>query len=308
MMRILLGVLLALGLAFGAQAQTISSAPYFAYTQTFLSSGSGTIPANMKECQILGIGGGSSGAGGGTVASSGSGGGGGAAGIKIDSGPLSASSFPTLSYSVVIGAGGSVASVGASGNIGGNTTITFGAQTFTAYGSGSNGEATAGASGVASTGSHAGNTPLFSASPSAVQLGFNWIAEGGASSTAVGAAPQSPNTQNSPGAGGAGAGINAGAFVGGGQSPYVITGFASGDAYTPDVAGAAGVVGASNALWPLGLDGIGGSGGSGNGAGIGGNGGAGGQPGGGGGGGGSGTTGGGTGGAGSAGGLWIGCN
>src|SRR5271168_3371295 len=111
---------LALSVVFSgaAYAQEQWSPPYASYSQTFLSSGSGTIPSNATVCQILAIGGGSSGAGGGTVASSGSGGGGGATGIKIDSGPLSASSFLTLSYSVVIGAGGSVASVGASGNIG----------------------------------------------------------------------------------------------------------------------------------------------------------------------------------------------
>lgn len=307
-------LLLSCGFVFSAQAQTVTPASYFAYTQTFLSSGTGTIPASVKMCQILAVGGGSSGAGGGTIASggSGSGGGSGGTGVKARSDFFLASALSTLSYTVTVGAGGSTAAAGAAGNVGGNTTVTFGSLVYTGYGAATP-TATPGVSGGTSTGGEGGGS-VFLAAPVAGNIGasvlyYNAISSAGVGSTALGVATTS-NTRIGPSPGGSGGALNAGVATGGSaggaiQSPWT-PGASSGTGGT--AGGGNGGNGTSNGLWPISDGGTGGGGGGGNSAGLGGNGGAGAQPGGGGGGGGSGTTGGGTGGAGGGGALWIGCN
>jgi len=273
---------------------------------TYLSNGSGTIPAGATQFRIVGIGGGASGAGGGTVAATGSGGGGGGTGSKIDTGWLPVSSLPQLSYSVSIGVGGSTASAGANGNPGGNTTVTFGSQIIQFPGANTT-QATAGSSGAASTGG-TGGSGLFGATSNSRNVLFNSTVSGGAPCSSSGVASQAPTAPYSPSGGGAGGGLNTGTFQAGAASGLVQTplnNFAFTSANGGSTAGQAGSNGATNSTWPFSLDGIGGGGGAGNGAGVGGNGGTGSQPGGGGGGGGSGTTGGGTGGAGGNGAAFI---
>ena len=135
---------------------------------TYLSSGSGAIPSGATQFRILGIGGGQSGAGGGTVASSGSGGGGGGTGAKMDTGWLPVSTLPQLSFTVSIGAGGNTASAGAAGNLGNNTTVSFGATIYTAFGAGGTAP-TAGSSGAASNGG-TGGSGIFAGGVALVRL------------------------------------------------------------------------------------------------------------------------------------------
>ena len=273
---------------------------------TFISSGSGVIPAGATQFRILGIGGGSSGAGGGTVAASGSGGGGGGSGVKLDTGWTPVSVLSTTSYTVSIGAGGTTASAGAVGNIGGNTTVTFGGTVYTFYGAGGAGGsvATAGSSGSSSTGGTGGLGNYQSGTGSVVYYYNSGCAPGGGSS-AVGVSSPASFSHDLPGGGSGGGGLNTGTFA---VSAGVNT-FAKGTSFATSgqsSQGGNGNNGATvNTTWPLMSDGLGGSGGAGNGAGVGGNGGTGSQPGGGGGGGGSGATGGGTGGAGGAGAVFI---
>ena len=273
---------------------------------TFTSSGSGVIPAGATQFRILGIGGGSSGAGGGTVAASGSGGGGGGSGVKLDTGWIPVSVLSTLSYTVSIGAGGTTASAGAVGNIGGDTTITFGDTVYNFYGAGGTpgSVATAGSSGSSSTGGTGGSGNYQSTTGSVVYFYNSGCAPGGGSS-AVGVSSAATFSHDIPGGGGSGGGLNTGTFT----VSATLTTLAKGHNFITNgqsSQGGNGNNGATvNTTWPLMSDGLGGSGGAGNGAGVGGNGGTGSQPGGGGGGGGSGTTGGGTGGAGGAGAVFI---
>ena len=274
----------------------------------FTSSGSGVIPAGATQIRILAVGGGSSGAGGTTVAATGSGGGSGGVGSMIRSDWLPLSTFGTNNYTVTIGAGGTTASAGAAGNVGGNTTVVIGSFTFTAGGA-TTPTATAGASGATSTGGTGGGG-VFTATPIAGNVGnstlyFNAIATAGDGTSAVGVT-STANTRMGPCPGGSGGALNTGVATAGNaggavQSAFgIMAGGSSGSA-----GGGNGGNAAANANWPV-FDGAGGGGGGGgNAAGTGGNGGTGGQPGGGGGGGGSGTTGGGTGGAGGAGAVFI---
>lgn len=316
MHQLILRLLLSVAFISPAFAQPIYTPPTPAppapvsltYQATFLASGSGTIPSYAVECDILAIGGGSSGAGGGTVASSGSGGGGGGTGVKLDTGWWPTNVLSTSAYTVVVGAGGSTASAGASGNAGGSTTMTFGSTVFTALGA-NNGQATAGASGVASTGA-GGGAPNFNVGGNTVAYFYNSAVMGGSNSSATGTPTSVLFGRLIPSSGGAGGGLNTGTASAGG-SGNLVSSFVNPDATQGaggTIAGGNGGNGTSPSGWPLSSDAAGGGGGGGNGSGAGGNGGTGGQPGAGGGGGGSGTTGGGTGGAGGAGAIWIGCN
>jgi len=270
---------------------------------TYLANGSGTIPAGATQFRIIGIGGGQSGAGGGTFASSGSGGAGGGTGSEIDTGWIPVSQLPQLGFTVSIGAGGSTAAAGAIGNVGNNTTVTFGSTVFTFNGANST-TATAGSSGATSTGGRGGGG-IFQAGATVTNSFYNWYASGGYGSSATGAPAAPSNTPNGPGSGAAGGGLSSGSFVAGGATGFIGNASSSGQTVGGATAGANGANGVPSTTWPLGMAGLGGGGGAGNGAGVGGNGGNGAQPGGGGGGGGSGTTGGGTGGAGGNGAVFI---
>jgi len=280
---------------------------------TYLSSGSGTIPAGATQFRIIGIGGGGSGAGGGTVASTGSGGGGGGSAAKIDTGWLPVSSLPQLSYSVVIGNGGASAAAGAVGNTGSNSSVAFGSVIYTFDGA-NNSSPTAGSSGAGTTGGGGGLQGVFSSGPNGVgNSGLTTYYTSAASDSGDGCnstgTPQGQvHVRYGPSAGAAGGGLNSGTFIAGGTSPTLENPSNVGNragAIGGLTAGASGSSGTSNTSWPSGAEGVGGGGGAGNGAGVGGAGGAGGYPGGGGGGGGSGTTGGGTGGAGGNGAVFM---
>lgn len=298
--------------AYGQSVNPGPSTPAPQYAKVFLASGSGTLPTACVAFHILGVGAGASGAGGTTVAVSGSGGGSGGTGAQVDTGWLPVSLLSTLNYSVVVGAGGATAAAGAAGNTGGNTTVTFGGAVFT-FGGANSTAPTAGASAAASTGGAGGAPANYIVSPSGAGAAgvatvfYNAGVVSGNGSSALGGPAVAAAVRMLPTAGGAGGGLNAGAFqVGGGTnlSGYSGVGGTVGGA----AAGANGGNGQSNASWPLGLPGNGGGGGAGNGTGVGGNGGSGGQPGAGGGGGGSGTGGGGTGGAGGNGAAYVECH
>ena len=306
--RLCLAVGLLIGFSAGAQAQIITPNGPTSGSEVFTSSGSGTIPAGATQFRILGIGGGSSGAGGATVASSGSGGGGGGGGLKIDPGWMAVSGLPQLSFTVAIGAGVTTASSGASGNVCGDNTVSFGSYTFTAWSN--RHDCNSGVFRSTSTGGFGGggNFRVSVSAGAGVQtlIDYNAVVSSGAGCSALGVAGLNGNARNGVGGGGSGGGLNTGAFQNGGSGSISISSFGQATTATGGTSdGANGTMSSAPVAWPFQFDGSGGGGGAGNDAGVGGNGAAGTQPGGGGGGGGSGTTGGGTGGAGGAGAIFI---